>query len=570
MCKMIGPASDSNPVIGSFGHTHALKRQKPAADLVPQDTLEMGQTFLPEPQKFQLKGVDRPVGGHLLSDANHLKYPSTHYEVRAFAKDGQGDIRVLDVRDMVSKLKPFQHAMTWNAPGSDIGKTFEKNAQQRAARAASDQPEPLRRVLPKDHGLHVRQMEISVDSPHDPSGRYFEQLTEIGSVEGFLTVGFAKTGQAEGLHQGYAADGLSNYTLYESDRVCTWLEDYGEPTVAGGRLNPPDMIDYYGLISDAQAKGRQERLGPLGLSGDFSRQGGVDGGKYQKVSVGQGILQGEHTKTSIGYVEYGNMASGLRQDGTPYVLVGKDSVEITRRMLEKDRGREVTTDEAMLVLAADHGVKPNQIFGIEQPGEFHVDMRMMPVGPGEFALQDSRKAAEVNCQWIDEELAAAGGGSEDEKARVEEQKTKLREWGEKMTAYEDLTAKDLEAAGMEVHRVAGAFPNLSHEDRDEANFFNARHGTNDQGERYSILMGSTPKAEEYFARLLFQEIKAPIDRIYYLDAGETQNTLELQGGLKCRTKVLGDLVKDEPTPGAKSKRVAPEPDAFQMPLWGNI
>lgn len=565
---MIGPASDSSPAIGSFSHTHALKRQKPGADPVPQDSVETGQTFLPEPQKFQLKGVDRPVGGHLLSDANHLKYPSTHYEIRAFAKDGQGDVRVLDVRDMVSKLQPFQQAMTWRAKVSDIGEVFEKNAQQRAARAASDQPEPLRRVLPKDHGLHVRQMEISVDSPDDPSGGYFKQLTEIGTVEGFRMVGFTSSGTAEGLNQAYTADGLSNYTLHESGRVCAWLEDYGEPTVGGGRLNPPDMSDYYGLIADAQKKGREERLGPLGLSGDFPRQGGVDSGKYQKVSVGQGILQSGQNKTTIGYVEYGNMASGLRQDGTPYVLVGKDSVEITRRMLEKDRGREVTTDETMLVLASDHGVKPDQIFGIEQPGEFHVDMRMMPVGPGEFALQDSRKAAELNCQWLDEELAAGGGGSQDEKARVDEQKTKLREWGEKMTAYEDLTAKDLEAAGMKVHRVAGAFPSLLREDRDAANFFNARHGTNDQGERYSILMGSTPKAEEYFARVLFQEIKAPIDRIYFLDSGETQNTLDLQGGLKCRTKVLGDLVKDEPTPGAAPMaRKAAEPVEFQMPLW---
>ncbi|MBS2036956.1 hypothetical protein JST97_18340 [bacterium] len=569
---MIGRVSDSSKAIGSFSHTHALKRQKPGADPVAQDSLETGQTFLPEPQKFQLKGVDRPVGGHLLSDANHLKYPSTHYEIRAFAKDGEGDIRVLDVRDMVSKLEPFQQAMTWNAPGSDIGEVFEKNAQQRAARAASEQPEPLRRVLPKDHGLHVRQMEISVESPHDPSGRYFEQLTEIGSVEGFRMVGFAGTGQAEALNQGYVADGLRNYTLHESGRVCAWLEDYGEPTVGGGRLNPPDMSDYsYGLIADAQRKGREERLGPLGLSSDFPRQGGVDKGQYQKVSVGQGMLQSGQSKTTIGYVEYGNVASGLRQDGTPYVLIGKDSVEITRRMLEEDRGRDVTTEEAMLVLASDHGVKPEQVFGIEQPGEFHVDMRMMPVGPGEFALQDSRKAAELNCQWLDDELAAVGGGSDAQKARVEEQKTKLREWGEKMTAYEDLTAKDLEAAGMKVHRVAGAFPSLRHEDRDAANFFNARHGTNDQGERYSILMGSTPKAEEYFARVLFQEIKAPIDRIYFLDSAETQETLELQGGLKCRTKVLGDLVKNEPTPGAGPKgEKAPQPLEFQLSLWRDI
>ncbi|MFN8608553.1 MAG: hypothetical protein U0931_13530 [Vulcanimicrobiota bacterium] len=568
---MIGPVRDSSNSIGCFSHTHALKRQKPGTDPVPQDTVETGQVFLPEPQKFQLKGVDRPVGGHLLSDANHLKYPSTHYEIRAFAKDGQGDVRVLDVRDMVSKLQPFQHAMTWNAPGIDIGEVFEKNAQQRAARAASEQPEPLLRVLPKDHGLHVRQMEISVDSPHDPSGGYFKQLTEIGSVEGFRMVGFTGTGKAEALNQDYAAEGLRNYTLHESDRVCAWLEDYGEPTVGGGRLNPPDMSEYYGLIADAQRRGRKERLGPLGLSADFPRQGAVQGGLYQKVSVGQGILQSAHNKTTIGYVEYGNMSSGLRQDGTPYVLVGKDSVEITRRMLERDRGREVTTDEAMIVLASDHGVKPEQIFGIEQPGEFHVDMRMMPIGPGEFVLQDSRKAAELNCQWLDEELAAAGGGSQDTKASVEEKKTKLREWGEKMTAYEDLTAKDLEAAGMKVHRVAGAFPNLSRSDRDAANFFNARHGTNDQGERYSILMGSTPKAEEYFARVLFQELKAPIDRIYFLDSGETQKTLDLQGGLKCRTKVLGDLVKDEPTPGASPKaKKAPEPVDLQVPLWGDF
>ncbi len=115
-----------------------------------------------------------------------------------------------------------------------------------------------------------------------------------------------------------------------------------------------------------------------------------------------------------------------------------------------------------------------------------------------------------------------------------------------------------------MHRVAGSFLDVAAEEPlDSVNFFNGRHGTNKDGERYTILMGASPKQEAYFAKLLLEELKAPIDRLYFTDPEVTPKTLELSGGLKCRTKSLGTIV-ETPSPSP----VAPSPTTLaQLELF---
>jgi hypothetical protein len=541
------PQSALRVPIGSFSHAHALRRNQ--GGNVPEDT------FTPDPARFQVAGEAQPVRGHLLSDPQHASYPSTHYEIRAMDRGPGGMVRVLDFRDLLDAKRPQQQSFTWNVTLDEVKQEFERKDQQRTEGLADQKADVLPRVLPKDHALRVKEMEIVLGKTA-PSDRYFEQLTDLGSVEGFHVIGFTPTGVAEQQHERLQKEGFSNYSLLESGKISVWLEDYGEPTVGGGRINPPALSGKYdaGLLTEAQSEGRTQRLSGLGLGADFPKQGGVERGTLQQVSLAQGVLRGQNTYTSAGYVEYGNMASGVRPDGTPYVLVGKDSVEISRRMLEKDWGRPVSSEETLTVLSADAGVEPGQLFAIEQPGEFHIDMRLMPIGPGEFVLQDSRKAAAQLLQWMQEDA----GDDPERQAEIPAKQEVLRKWAEKMAPYEDVTAGDLEAAGMKVHRVAGAFPDVGQISRDSANMFNARHGTNAAGERYSILMGSTPRAEQFFARTLLEELQAPMDRLYFLDAGQTHATLDLQGGLKCRTKSLGDIVvADEVAPSAVPARLDP-------------
>ena len=89
--------------------------------------------------------------------------------------------------------------------------------------------------------------------------------------------------------------------------------------------------------------------------------------------------------------------------------------------------------------------------------------------------------------------------------------------------------------------MAGVFRNMNDTKADGANFVNARHGTNPEGEKYTIMMGGTAKQEAYVADLLLGQGHLPVERLYFLDPEQNQETLPKQGGLKCRTKPHGHL-----------------------------
>ena len=89
--------------------------------------------------------------------------------------------------------------------------------------------------------------------------------------------------------------------------------------------------------------------------------------------------------------------------------------------------------------------------------------------------------------------------------------------------------------------MPGAFRNLAKVNIDGSNFFNGRHGTNPQGEKYTILMGGTAKQEEYLADFLLGQGHLQVDRLYFLDPEQNGQTLGQHGGLKCRTKPHGQV-----------------------------
>lgn len=452
------------------------------------------------------------------------------YEIRVYSSTDQG-YKPLDFREVLKARgrTPIQ-------PQLPLGVTRE--LAEKSLTAAKAQPSSLHEVLPKDHSLQIRTMEMALRRREDPSNRYFEQLSEIGKVEGFHMVGLARPAQVDAIENQLLEKGYDNFSLVTADEVETWVEDYSEPCTAGSRWIPARIdSETFGtnFINTAMSEGRKARLEPLGLPTNFPIQGGVNQCDYQRVGAGEGVAQGKSIVQGTSYLEGGNILSGTLADGQPYVLVGRDSLAITQALLSKQRGEVISESQTLASIADDLGCA--QVVPVEQPGEFHLDMRMMPIGPGKLVVQDSREAARLQEQWLRE------SATPEQLDEIKPQLEILHQWVDKVAGLEDKACQDLEEAGFEVHRLAGAFHELTNNrERDGANFFNARHGTNSNGETFSILMGGTAKEEAYIAKALLIDSSAEIDHLYFLDPEPNAKTLGNQGGMKCRSKPDGHRI----------------------------
>jgi hypothetical protein len=505
-----------------------------------------GQAGLPEdnePREVWLPGQSSPIRGHRLDHPAHSSFPSSRYEVRLIARDRQQQLVSCDFRDLLSSPQPHQRVLPWSVTRQEVSQELQ---QQRHTSQS---------VLPKDHSLQVRSVELVVNDS-DSSDRYFEQMTEIGQVEGFLMVGLSSQPPTERQDRLDQVE-YSNFALYQTEPRYTWLEDSSEILSQGARLVPPRLPGGEAWITQVLHQERRERLGELAQCLEGQEQGKVSLSQASEAGVAQGLVQGQRAIVARSYLEGGNLLSGQRKDGTPYVLVGRDSLALTRHLLASTTGRMPSLEEVQEVVAQDLGLLPEQVFPVEQPGTYHVDLCMTSIGPGRIALQDSRKAAELHLK----ELERSGYSLPSLKAY----RDRLEAWVARRTPLEALAQRDLLQAGLEVARVAGAFPSLSDPNRDSVNFFNARHGTSPDGVRYSILMGAPSQLEQHFAQAILDELQAPIDRLYFLDPAETDKTLQRLGGLKCRTKLQGDELPPHPAPQPFSEPQSQTPS--QLPLW---
>jgi len=136
-------------------------------------------------------------------------------------------------------------------------------------------------------------------------------------------------------------------------------------------------------------------------------------------------------------------------------MVGQDSLDLTRELLERQLGRQPQDQEVLETVASDYGVAAEQVFPVEQPGEFHLDMRMSPLAPGVMALQDSQLSAQMQAAWIREEL-----GSTMTEAWNQEVEDMVKA-GDEAARYEALARRDLEKAGLKVVPMAGVFRNMN-------------------------------------------------------------------------------------------------------------
>jgi hypothetical protein len=470
---------------------------------------------LSEPEVHpQLKGRVQ-VPGHSLSDPRHGQYPSSRYEIRVYTRGDNGQVSCLDFHQLVAACsQPFQPRLMF---------PIEMSEGQPGA--------PSNPIAPKDHALRIETMDMEVVPARE---KFFGQLSEIGQVEQFTMMGLVP-GDVDRANRSLRNQGYKNYDLHPSNSTGAWLEDYSEPLLGGGRVVPGRFGKEGKSLSTVLTETRAARFDSHGLSSDFSRQGSVESESLQGVGGAQGEMYGERVHQATSYIEGGNLLSGLRPDGTPYLLVGRDSLALTQEMVARKLGRPPSENEVRRTIAEDYGLAADQVIGVEQPGEFHIDMRMTPLAPGVIGLQDSVLAAALQERWIREE------SEPDFLEDVEPRLQRMRQDAEELSRYEALTRKDLEQSGFQVVPMAGAFRNLDYGKVDGANFFNARHGTNPAGEKYTIMMGGTSQEEAYMANFLLGHGHLDSDRLYFLDPEQTADTLNLNGGLKCLTKPRGSL-----------------------------
>lgn len=518
---------------------------KIAASTTPQQTVptrrnQKAESDRPlEPQDslvFQLPQGAGEVRGHLANDPDHALCPSSQYPLRTYMLTDKNQVAAVDFRDIYSNLKARAYpSQNYKITQKRLNRVMEKSTQDREARLQGA-PAPGLRATPKDNSLNPTTVTMFSDDLSEVSGVYALQMAQIGQVEGFQVVLAGHADRIQDVEAELDRRRVKNISFMSLPEGEVWVEDYGEPLLQKGWVTP--AIFEGDWIRTAIDEGRKKRF-PKEVPSDFGQLGQVQACHLQPTALGQAAALGGKAVQGVAYLEGGNTLTGTRPDGQPYALVGQDSLAVTKRLLEATSDQQVRE-----AVAGDLGLPPSAVFPVEQPGEFHLDMRMMPVAPGEIALNDARAAAEQQIKWLQSELNQAikdGGQAKELRKQFKERCQNLREEAEKRAQYESLTTRDLEAAGMKVHHLPGVFVDPDYPSTDTSNFFNARHGVNEQGERFSIFMGGKPEEEAFVAEKLLHA-GVGLTRLHFLDPTQTASTLSLQGGLKCRTKPDGELV----------------------------
>lgn len=407
----------------------------------------------------------------------------------------------------------------------------ERVGQMRQQRG---QESPTGAVLAKDANVNPNLMLMAHDPKDKVSLPYIAQMAVVGQVEGFHVVADAQPEDRKKAERGLDKRAAENTTWISNEGGHdSWTEDHGEFTEDGAVVVPAILpeeteIDSWVIRDRATRYRAMEEAGQKHPGCNYGVQGLLNGRHAQEELVNSAMSTGaEHIKMAVSYVEGGNILNGHRPDGSAYALVGRDSLAVTRNLL----GAQADEAAAVAQVAKDYGLKPENIIPLEQPGDFHLDMAMTLAGPGQVLLNDSRQVLALQKQWITEHYQHTWFNRDQQPSDLAEVEKKAN----KTAVFEDIVAKQLSAAGLEVFRVPGVFPkSVANE---QMNFLNLRQGKNEAGQTFAVALGGEVRAEKAFAHTLLEEIPGDYHRIHFLDRKLTGETLHYNGGIKCRTKV---------------------------------
>jgi len=438
----------------------------------------------------------------------------------------------------------------------------------------------LGRVVPKDASLRPSSYTMG-SYGDDVSLGFIQGMARVGQVEDFKIEVLTRAPKT-------IAKKLkgSNISIIPTKvPSSTWTEDYSERTVTGATLVPvkinSDLVDeavfpqrvrrFYGA-DQVPPKRFQNKL-PRQMRWRFPRahfsvHGAVSSSNLQRMPISRAVSLNQMVRETASHIEGGNMLCGTLPNGQGYALIGQDSVAVTRAKLSQDLGKRVGQGEALDWIAKDLGLERENVHAIEQPGEFHVDMRILCAAPGQVIVNDAREAYRIQSGWMREAyqkakprpLPADASPAKRKRhreltrtwrqrgVRLKKQLQAMRGEAQKRARFEARTLADLMKTGLSIHRMPAVFVDPRDPRRDIANFVNGRGGTNLKGERFYIGLGSRTPMEELAADYLMRKIPTGFSKIYFLDSRLTQPTLDMSGGIKCRTKPFGAVVESRPVP----------------------
>jgi hypothetical protein len=238
---------------------------------------------------------------------------------------------------------------------------------------------------------------------------------------------------------------------------------------------------------------------------------------------------------NLTYNEGGNTLIGKR-GGQSYALIGLDSYAVSKMFMEDDLGREMTHDEMCMAFAIDYGIPKENIYFIEQPGDFHLDMSMTIIGENTILLNDAEQAQE---RFTPEQQAWLARAINDMPEYEDHFTSHVKNEMDQVSArkkMEDVVEQDLTKLGFNVVRVPGRFHYSS---RSVAmNLFNMVTAKTPSGENIVVLLGCIGEYGAFFEEVIRAHCDQEIDRIYFLDLESSQDCLTKGGGISCRTKTI--------------------------------
>lgn len=367
----------------------------------------------------------------------------------------------------------------------------------------------------------------------------------------------------------------------EDNATSVWGEDNkilanaADPAHPVRVLVPPDVSDW--ALESAQGFTSSE--GYHAYRAGF--QGAVDQRREQVAAVEKAGRLGRAVSVAKSYIEGGNLLTGVTSDGQPYGMIGRDTVVITAFHLFETQGfserqlqstiakleasgalgsaeiRDIAdklydaggsqwgTNQSRLsearrfggllelarqTVAEDAGIDPARMVVVTQP-DFHIDMHMRPMAPGEVLVQDPRAAmSAIREAYYDPE--AQSWEREELAVMYENANRDAEELG---PVYDEIFA-ELDRAGLIGIPAPGVFEGRYR----LANFMNGVPGTTDAGVPYYLTNASSIAPLERAFRSFMARVG--IDRVELLGAegggpetlSMSERSLELSGGLDCR------------------------------------
>lgn len=260
---------------------------------------------------------------------------------------------------------------------------------------------------------------------------------------------------------------------------------------------------------------------------------------------------------NLTYNEGGNTLIGQRASG-PYVIIGKDSYDVSKKLMEDDLGRQMSDAEVRMAFAVDYGVSIENVHFVEQPGDFHLDMSMAIVGENTILLNDAVEAqhlfAKNQDEWLQEFAKDVRQEAEknsefkgdknvieahitDTMSTFENYRKEETQQAKTRKQLEDIAEQDLKKQGFKVIRAPGRF---HYNARQPAmNLFNFVSVKTPNSKNVVVSLGCINKEYEgRFKQMLIDNSDQKIDDFHFLGLVPSQDCLLRGGGISCRTKLI--------------------------------